>query len=325
MIQQHFTFLFLSINRIQSFIQYDVLMISKKMTKQPRAHGDYVVEEKREYLLERFEKRLEIPMILLGVAIIPLIIIEEKSTDANVLVIAWLGNLIIWLAFLCEYLVLLYLSKNKRQYINKKGSLLNLAIIVLAPPIFVPLSMQSLRALRALRITRIARASRVARSLRLMKLTIFAKKIQRGLKAVLSSHGFIYVAAITILLVFVGGLFFSIIEDVSFEDGLYWAIVTVSTVGYGDISPETTSGKMLAAFLIIVGLVFFAGLTANLASFFIEKDMEEEKNTDEKSEKLNEISDRLEKLENMIRNLSDKEQEPMITKNEKKKNEEIVK
>jgi len=110
-------------------------------------------------------------MILLGVAIIPLLIIEEKSTDTNVLVMVWLGNLIIWLAFLCEYVVLLYLSKNKRQYIRKKESLLNLAIIVLAPPIFVPQSMQSIRALRALRITRIARASRAARSLRLMKLT----------------------------------------------------------------------------------------------------------------------------------------------------------
>ena len=141
------------------------------MTKLPRAHGDYVAEEKRKCLPERVEKRLEIPMILLGVAIIPLLIIEEKSTDTNVLVMVWLGNLIIWLAFLCEYVVLLYLSKNKRQYIRKKESLLNLAIIVLAPPIFVPQSMQSIRALRALRITRIARASRAARSLRLMKLT----------------------------------------------------------------------------------------------------------------------------------------------------------
>jgi len=124
------------------------------------------------------------------------------------------------------------------------------------------------------------------------------------------------------LLIFVGGLFFSILEDSSFGDGLYWAIVTVSTVGYGDISPESTSGKMLAVILIIVGLVFFAGLTANLASFFIEKDMEEEKNTDEKSEKLKEISARLEKLENMIRKLSDKE--PMIKRNGEKENEEIV-
>jgi len=154
------------------------------------------------------------------------------------------------------------------------------------------------------------------------QLTIFAKRIQKGLKTVLSSHGFIYVAAITILLIFVGGLFFSILEDSSFGDGLYWAIVTVSTVGYGDISPESTSGKMLAVILIIVGLVFFAGLTANLASFFIEKDMEEEKNTDEKSEKLKEISARLEKLENMIRKLSDKE--PMIKRNGEKENEEIV-
>ena len=52
----------------------------------------------------------------------------------------------------------------------------------------------------------------------------------------------------------------------SYWDALWWAICTVSTVGYGDIVPETGLGKITGAFLIIFGVMFFLGFMAALAS-----------------------------------------------------------
>ena len=48
----------------------------------------------------------------------------------------------------------------------------------------------------------------------------------------------------------------------SYWDGAWWALCTVSTVGYGDIFPITTVGRILGAFLIVVGVAFFLGFMA---------------------------------------------------------------
>jgi len=58
----------------------------------------------------------------------------------------------------------------------------------------------------------------------------------------------------------------------SFEDALWWAIVTVTTVGYGDITPVTATGRAIAMALMLVGIGLFGGLTANLASLLRESD-----------------------------------------------------
>ena len=49
-------------------------------------------------------------------------------------------------------------------------------------------------------------------------------------------------------------------------DGLWWSVVTITTVGYGDKSPKTKSGKLIALMLMFVGLLFISGLTASIAS-----------------------------------------------------------
>lgn len=58
----------------------------------------------------------------------------------------------------------------------------------------------------------------------------------------------------------------------SVKDGLWWAWVTISTVGYGDIVPTSTFGRLFASCLILVGLGLFSILTANFASILIRRD-----------------------------------------------------
>ena len=58
----------------------------------------------------------------------------------------------------------------------------------------------------------------------------------------------------------------------SLPDALWWAIVTVTTVGYGDMAPITFVGRIAAIVLMISGVGFFGALAANLAALFINKD-----------------------------------------------------
>jgi hypothetical protein len=62
-----------------------------------------------------------------------------------------------------------------------------------------------------------------------------------------------------------------IIEDLSLADALYFTIVTVATVGYGDIHPATTAGKILALVLIITGVGTFLGVVANATEIMLNR------------------------------------------------------
>ena len=63
----------------------------------------------------------------------------------------------------------------------------------------------------------------------------------------------------------------------TYWDALWWAMCTVSTVGYGDIVPITGIGRITGAFLIIIGVMFFLGFTAVLASIMTTFIREEKK------------------------------------------------
>jgi voltage-gated potassium channel len=84
----------------------------------------------------------------------------------------------------------------------------------------------------------------------------------------------------------------------SFSDALWWAVTTVSTVGYGDAVPTTDAGRGVAYLLILVGIAVFSLITANLASFFVERGQQSD------SDKVDEVLRRLERLEAALRERS---------------------
>jgi voltage-gated potassium channel len=63
----------------------------------------------------------------------------------------------------------------------------------------------------------------------------------------------------------------------SFADGVWWAIVTLATVGYGDIVPTTSWGRVVGSALIIFGVTFLSFLTAIVTSLFISTDQEQQR------------------------------------------------
>ncbi len=63
----------------------------------------------------------------------------------------------------------------------------------------------------------------------------------------------------------------------NFGDALWWAVVTVTTVGYGDTYPVTAGGRGVAVVLMLVGIGLIGTLTATVASYFVEEQADKEK------------------------------------------------
>jgi voltage-gated potassium channel len=128
--------------------------------------------------------------------------------------------------------------------------------------------------LRPLRVVRSARALRLLRLARLA--SVLAKAGQDG-KRLLVRHQLHY-ALLVIMIVVLGAASLAFLVEGgsggsidSFGDALWWAISTVTTVGYGDTFPVTPAGRGIAAFLMVTGIALFGMLTANITSFFVER------------------------------------------------------
>lgn len=78
-------------------------------------------------------------------------------------------------------------------------------------------------------------------------------------------------------LLLAGGFLFSITENMGVVDSLWWSVVTMTTVGYGDISPTTLAGKIVGVVLMLTGIGFLGLFTATIASVFVENKMLENK------------------------------------------------
>ena len=82
----------------------------------------------------------------------------------------------------------------------------------------------------------------------------------------------------------------------TFGDGIWWALVTITTVGYGDITPLTTPGRLVAGTLMFVGLGLIATVTAIVSAKFIANYVDHHTN-DDVLEKLEEVEAEIEKIE----------------------------
>ena len=110
------------------------------------------------------------------------------------------------------------------------------------------------------------------------------------------------IALVTVAVTIVAGVLIHFTDRQTFPnigDSLWWAVQTVTTVGYGDLVPASVAGRLVAALVMLVGIGFLTVITAAITSTFIETARKriEGNTSDGISTRLDEISARLEKIE----------------------------
>ena len=116
------------------------------------------------------------------------------------------------------------------------------------------------------------------RPLRLLRLVTLLSVLHRTLGDTLRGRVVTYVAGSAAMLVFVGALAVLDVEQsapdakiVTFGDALWWAMTTITTVGYGDMYPVTPIGRMVAAALMMSGIAVLGVVTASIASWLVQR------------------------------------------------------
>ena len=197
--------------------------------------------------------------VVLGatLALIPVLIIEADTTSDTWRGVASAANWIIWGIFLAELTAVLVFAPRKRAAL--RAHWLDVAIVVLTIPLLS----------RALAWLRLARLLRLARFV-----VIVARALQAERR--LTSGDSLRVAAIlTVTAIVVAGAAEAAVNAGEFPglwDGIWWAVVTVTTVGYGDLYPKTVEGRLIGIGLMFVGIGFLSLLTAAVASRFVKQE-----------------------------------------------------
>lgn len=111
------------------------------------------------------------------------------------------------------------------------------------------------------------------------------------------------------IIIVIGTIIFYIFETptnnslTNVEDPMWYLIVTITTLGYGDIIPTTTEGRIISSVIMVTGIIFVNFLTATVISLFIKKDTkEEEKKIDELNKKIDNLKSPVSKLTKLIKN-----------------------
>lgn len=113
------------------------------------------------------------------------------------------------------------------------------------------------------------------------------------------------IASVTVVVTIISGVLIHFTDPKNFPnigDGLWWAIQTVTTVGYGDLVPASTLGRLVAALVMLVGIGFLTVITASITSTFIETARRriEGTATDALTAKLDQIAARLDAIETRL-------------------------
>lgn len=197
--------------------------------------------------LDRWSKRMEWPLtaaaLLFLAAYATQIIAKPTGTvDAIAETVIW----VTWAVFLVDYLVRLTITEHRWRWFYRH--LLDLAIVALP----------------------------MLRPLRLMRFLTVIALVQRGAGNILRGRVVVYTVGAALLVLLISALAVLDAEQGqgtidTFGEALWWAFVTMTTVGYGDFYPVTFMGRCVAAGLMVGGIALIGAVTATLASWIVEK------------------------------------------------------
>lgn len=210
--------------------------------------------EQEQTRLERFEKRTEWPLagvavVFLGLYSVKVLLEPAGSRGVAVEIALWA----VYFVFVAEYLARLYLAKPRTRWFFRH--IVDFLIVVLP----------------------------FLRPLRLLSLGVMLNALQRAVGHSIRGKVIIYTVCGAVLLVYAASLAVYDLEHhhpeakiKTFGDALWWAMTTVTTVGYGDLWPVTNLGRLVAVGLMIGGISLVGLVTATLASWIVQRVAEED-------------------------------------------------
>ena len=232
------------------------------------------MKEQRKEQTKILHAGYEIIMSILALAAISMLVIEMTSEISEFYLSLFVKiDLAIISVFAIDYIIRFIISKDKLKFF--KSNLFDLVAILPFDKVF--------RIARVVRLTRFIRLSKTSRFMKLLKLgriTLLLKRFGKEILKLLKTNGLHYVILFTFGLIFCGALLILMLEQsygniTTFGEALWWSLVTTTTVGYGDLSPVSAGGRIVAAVLMLVGIGFIGMVTGSIATFFIKKTKKE--------------------------------------------------
>jgi len=278
-----------SIERIQRLEKLEQERLEEKAHKEERRRQVIAGAKPsggRHDLVDRIERITKFPMTLLGVAwlVLAIVVLSTgfKGSASKVLVG---GLFVLWVVMLAEYLVRLVITPDTPGYLRRRW--------VEPATVLVPV-------LQGWHVVGIE------------KMSLLLHEGELRVESILKHHSLFRVLIAVVVTLLLGAWLVLLFEDKAkgsnihdYPDALWWAIVTVTTVGYGDRFPVTEGGRVVAVILMLVGIGLIGVLTATVASVFIKEHTDDNKEEFKKGhadlgQQLSVISDRLADVERRL-------------------------
>ena len=177
--------------------------------------------------------------------------------DPQTRAILFVADNAIAVVFMADFVVNLVRAEDRRRYLVTWGWI------------------NFVSSIPAVSFLRVGRAARVARILRILRGFRSARFLTERILRRRAESAFLSVVFATILVVVFGSIAVVRVESAAGGnitnawDGLWWAVVTVSTAGYGDLYPVTVEGRIIAMAMLVTGIGLFGTFTALVASWFM--------------------------------------------------------
>lgn len=197
--------------------------------------------------VQRWERLAEIPLLLLALAFLlayawPVL---DPRIDPDVRTWLTVVSWTVWVAFAVDFAIRILLAERRVAYALRHWY----DVAMIALPVLRPL-----RLLRLLALLRILNRSASSRATRISAYVLGVALLSVGLGAIAVLDVEQDAAGATIT---------------SIGDALWWAVSTVTTVGYGDVYPVTTAGRLIAVVLMVVGIAMVGAVTASVAAWLV--------------------------------------------------------